>query len=183
MSARRSARVSVVALVLGVSLAGCGPSEEPDGSAAPPGSVPAGSSVEVPVLGTRADTLPAAQVVLIGPDGREAVVRVRVASTPDARARGLMGVAALPDGVGMLFRFPTLAAHGGFWMRDTLVPLDIAFLADGVVVAVATMTPCPGDPCPITRPDKPYDAALEVPAGWLGRAGIRVGAEVRVVAQ
>lgn len=171
-----SGRLAAVTAVLVLAVAACAPSDAPS-------DAPTDAAVSVPVLGTAADGLPAARVLLVGPDGGEAEVRVRVAATPEARSRGLMGVAALPDGAGMLFRFPDLGAHGGFWMRGTLVPLDIAFLAEGVVVAVATMTPCADDPCPITRPGRPYDGALEVPAGWLGRAGVVVGTEVRVVAQ
>jgi uncharacterized membrane protein (UPF0127 family) len=90
-----------------------------------------------------------------------------------------MGVTELPAGSGMLFVFPEVADHGGFWMKDTLVPLDIAFARDGTVVAVATMQPCSADPCPVTRPGTTYDLALEVPAGWLAAEGIGPGATLR----
>lgn len=182
------ARVAVAAMpALALMLAACAPSDpaplgdEVSASAAPPASQ-VGAVAPAP-LGTAADDLPAAEVALVPPDGSEVTVAVRVAATPDARARGLMGVAELPDGTGMLFVYPDAAAHGGFWMRGTLVPLDIAFAAGGEVVAVATMTPCAADPCPITRPGRPYDAALEVPAGWLAAQGVGPGATLRVRAE
>jgi len=54
----------------------------------------------------------------------------------------------------------------GFWMKDTLMPLDIAFFgADGSLVDLLSMVPCAGDPCPTYRPSGSYRSALEVPAG------------------
>jgi len=105
-------------------------------------------------------------------------VEVVVADSQAARERGLQGVHAVPDGVGMLFVFPDAPDPGGrpgFWMLETLVPLDIAFVAGGTVVGIATMLPCPARPCPITHPGVEYDVALEVAAGQLERAGVRPG--------
>ena len=123
--------------------------------------------------------LPRAEVLLGGTNDVDAGLRVAavVADTPDARARGLMGLTALPGGVGMLFAFPDATGPGrpGFWMLDTLVPLDIAFAADGVVVGLATMEPCTAAPCPVTHPGVDYDVALEVAAGGLDAAGIGMG--------
>ncbi len=103
---------------------------------------------------------------------------VLVADTDTARSRGLQGVARIPDGVGMLFVFPDEPGPGGrpgFWMLDTVVPLDIAFVDAGTIVGVATMTPCAARPCPITHPGVPYDMALETAAGALVGAGIVEG--------
>lgn len=99
--------------------------------------------------------------VLVG-DERWAVA---VAGDPAARARGLMGVADLGGLRGMLFVFEVdTRAH--FWMKDTLLALDIAFFsADGSLLDVLEMEPCPGDPCPAYGPGAPYRYALEVPAG------------------
>ena len=101
---------------------------------------------------------------------------VLVAGSAAARSRGLQGVDVLPGGVGMLFVFPDPpgpSGRPGFWMLDTLVPLDIAFVDAGVIVGVATMTPCTELPCPITHPGVVYDMALEVAEGAL--AGVAVG--------
>jgi uncharacterized membrane protein (UPF0127 family) len=117
-----------------------------------------------------------------GRDDALLTVDVLVADAPDARARGLSRIATLPDGVGMLFVFtdpPGSGGRPGFWMLDTRMPLDIAFVADGEVVGVATMQPCPARPCPITHPGVDYDAALEVGAGVLTEVGVTVGDRVR----
>ena len=102
-----------------------------------------------------------------------------VADTRAARSRGLQQVAEVPAGVGMLFVFPEPAGPAGrpgFWMLDTLVPLDIVFATeDGDVVGTATMRPCTARPCPTTHPGAPYDVALEVAAGTLDAAGVQVG--------
>ena len=102
---------------------------------------------------------------------------VVVADTAETRAQGLMGVDRVPDGVGMLFVLgpPGPTGSPGFWMLDTPVPLDIAFVADGTVVGVATMQPCTARPCPVTHPGVVYDVALEVAAGALVGAGVRAG--------
>jgi len=131
------------------------------------------------VATNRLTDLPRAEVRLGGADD-EALLRVAavVADEPATRARGLMGVEVVPDGVGMLFVFsepPGPGGRPGFWMLDTLVPLDIAFGADGVVVGVATMQPCPGTPCPVTHPGVHFDVALEVAGGALVAAGVAPG--------
>jgi len=95
---------------------------------------------------------------------------VAVADDPASRARGLMGVADLGDLRGMLFVFES-DGTAAFWMKDTLVALDVAFFrGDGSLVDLLGMEPCPRDPCPVYRPAAAYRYALEVPAG--GFAGI-----------
>lgn len=117
-------------------------------------------------------------VTLRPPSAQPVTVHARVADTAPRRSRGLMQVPAVPDGAGMLFVFDG-PSRGGFWMRDTLVPLDIGFIDEhGVLTAALTMVPCTTDPCPIYDPGVTYVAALEVPAGWFARAGIDIGAEV-----
>jgi uncharacterized membrane protein (UPF0127 family) len=98
-------------------------------------------------------------------DGRELIVAV--AETPDQRSQGLMGVTDLGGLDGMLFVFQA-DREGGFWMKNTLIPLDIVFFtADGGLVDALTMVPCVEDPCPTYRPDGSYQYALEALAGDL----------------
>lgn len=98
-------------------------------------------------------------------DGHELVVAV--AETPDQRSQGLMGVADLGDLDGMLFVFQS-ESGGGFWMKDTLIPLDIAFFdSSGLLVELLTMEPCTADPCPTYRPGGSYLYAVEAAAGDL----------------
>ena len=90
---------------------------------------------------------------------------VAVADDAAERARGLMGVADLGGLRGMLFVFPEESSTG-FWMKDTVLALDVAFFAgDGSLVDLLEMVPCEADPCPVYRPAGPYRYALEVPAG------------------
>jgi len=114
---------------------------------------------------------------------RVAHLEVVVADTPASRARGLQGVTDVPHDVGMLFVFPEPegpAGRPGFWMLDTLVPLDIAFVEAGIVVGVASMTPCRARPCPVSHPGVPFDMALEVVAGGLTGAGVAAGDRIVV---
>lgn len=94
-----------------------------------------------------------------------ATMRVVVAASGAERRRGLMGIDDLGPFDGMLFVFDGDTASG-FWMKDTLLPLDIAFFtSEGTVVDSFTMEPCAADPCPVYSPAGRYRFALEVPAG------------------
>ncbi|HXA27446.1 MAG TPA: DUF192 domain-containing protein, partial [Candidatus Angelobacter sp.] len=67
-----------------------------------------------------------------------------------------------------------------FWMKDTLIPLDIAFW-DGTdhVVDMQAMTPCSADPCPTYAAAAPYVGAVEVRGGLLSKVGLHSGDTVR----
>jgi uncharacterized membrane protein (UPF0127 family) len=71
---------------------------------------------------------------------------------------------------------------GGFWMKDTEVPLSIAYVsAEGTVVSTADMAPCPdGDDCPSYPAAGPYRLAVEVPRGELGDRGLLDGGVARL---
>ena len=93
---------------------------------------------------------------------------VAVANTPETRTQGLMGVTELGGLDGMLFVFEA-DSESGFWMRDTLIPLDIAFFAfDRIFVDKLTMVPCTTDDCPLYHATGPYRYAIEAPEGDLG---------------
>jgi uncharacterized protein len=111
-------------------------------------------------------------------DGPARTVRLEVAADPAARARGLMGRRQVPEGTGMVFLYPA-DVREAFWMKNTLVPLSIAFVAaDGRVVSVAEMPPCQADPCPTYPPAGPYRYAVELAAGAFGAARVGPGAKV-----
>ncbi|MEX1177051.1 MAG: DUF192 domain-containing protein [Nitriliruptor sp.] len=129
---------------------------------------------EVPPLLAVVDGWPES-VVEVGDD--PLTFHVKVAAEPERRQQGLMNVEELPDGVGMLFLFDE-PREGGFWMKDTLVPLDIAYVRGGEVVAVLQMDPCEEDPCPTYDPGVAYDAALEVNQGVLVDAEVDEGTTV-----
>jgi uncharacterized protein len=111
-------------------------------------------------------------------DGDPVTVRLEVAADPARRARGLMEREQVPEGTGMVFLYPTDVAEA-FWMKNTLVPLSIAFVAaDGRVVSVAEMTPCRADPCRSYAPAGPYRYAVELAAGSFPSAGVGPGDKV-----
>ncbi len=108
-------------------------------------------------------------VAAITIDGQE--MAVAIADTPALRSQGLMGVTDLGGLDGMLFVFEE-ATDGGFWMKDTLIALDIAFFeAGGAFVDGFTMEPCAEDPCPVYHPTGTYRYAVETPAGDLAFVG------------
>jgi uncharacterized membrane protein (UPF0127 family) len=106
------------------------------------------------------------------------VVSLEVASTPDAMAHGLMYRSALPDGHGMLFVFPDDGDHQ-FWMKNTLIPLDMLFVAaDGRIVGIhADATPLSTAPITVGSPSR---WVVEVPGGFARRSGIATGDRVEL---
>ncbi len=112
---------------------------------------------------------------------RGQVFRLEVARTPEERAQGLMNRPSLPLDAAMLFVFPE-EAHRSFWMKNTLIPLDILYLdSHGVVVDVQTMTPQPGvRDSELTRYPSaaPARYAIEINAGLAREHGIEPGAQV-----
>ena len=108
-------------------------------------------------------------------------VRVEIADTDALRERGLMGRTALADDAGMLFQWPE-DTTSSFWMKHTLIPLSIAFVAaDGRVLALLDMEPCRADPCPVYDAHIAYRMALEAKQGAFRRWGVRVGDRARLV--
>lgn len=104
--------------------------------------------------------------------------RLEIARTPDKRAQGLMGRAALADDQAMLFVYPDEAPRA-FWMKDTPSPLDIIFInGAGTVVAIgADAIPFDETPIPSVAPAR---YVLEVAAGRAAALGLRVGVELQI---
>ena len=101
--------------------------------------------------------------------------QVEVAATPQQRQTGLMGRKSLADDAGMLFIFEYRDVHC-FWMKNTPIPLSIAFLADdGSIVNIADMQPQTLD---FHCAYKPVRYALEVKQGGFKRRGIEAGSRV-----
>jgi uncharacterized protein len=189
----RSLRLLVAAwlAIVGTGAVGCGAgsaSTGPDEDRPTSTEQPGGDDTEarageaggagVPPLHPEIDGYPEALVTIRPADGATITIPVKVADEPERRQRGLMHVPELPDGTGMLFVYEEERV-GGFWMKDTLVPLDIAYIdAGGEVVDILAMDPCEADPCPSYTPATPYRAALEVPQGWFAAEEVRVGDEV-----
>lgn len=99
-------------------------------------------------------------------------VVAELAKTADEQAMGLMFRRELADGEGMLFVYDS-DRRMTFWMKNTLVPLSIAFLgADGTIREIRDMEPLSEALVESTRYAR---HALEVPRGWFERAGLGVG--------
>ena len=102
-------------------------------------------------------------------------ISAQVAQSPQERSVGLMFRKDMPQADGMLFVFdqPTQQC---FWMKNTLLPLTAAFVADdGVIVNLADMKPQTTDSHCST---KPVRYVLEMNQGWFAKKGIKVGARL-----
>ena len=114
-------------------------------------------------------------------DGGGAKLSVEVAATEPARRYGLMNRRSLAADAGMAFVFDE-PVSGGFWMKDTLLPLSIAFWGpDHRIIAVMEMTPCRSDPCPIYQPPGRYVGAGEANRHWFRDHGVGVGDRVLLI--
>lgn len=103
-------------------------------------------------------------------------ISVEVAKTPEERAHGLMGRKDLGKDEGMLFVFETEDYHG-FWMKDTHVPLSIAFIdKECRIVRITGMKPRTLES---HIPPQPILYALEMKRGWFSIHGIKVGDMVK----
>jgi uncharacterized membrane protein (UPF0127 family) len=105
-------------------------------------------------------------------DGTAADVR---SDTATERRIGLMGRESLEpyDGMAFLWDEPVEAT---FWMKDTLIPLSIAFWDDqGRIISIFDMDPCTGDPCSSYGPGEPFVGAVEVGRGTFAMRGVAVG--------
>ena len=102
-------------------------------------------------------------------------IRAAVAQTPEQRQTGLMFRREMAQHEGMLFVFEQ-ASPQCFWMKNTLLPLSIAFLADdGTVVNIADMQPQVLDShCS----SKPVRYVLEMNQGWFAKRGIKAGSKI-----
>ena len=118
-------------------------------------------------------------------DGDSSHLVVELAESEQQKQFGLSRRPALDPESGMLFLFDSVRAPTeGFWMWQTRIPLDIAFVdSTGVVRAVLSMEPCTAtyaEACTPYEPGVAYHSALETNEGWFARKGYGPGARVRV---
>ena len=117
------------------------------------------------------------QVEVRSAGGRIFELSVEIADSPELRSRGLMFRSALGENEGMLFEFSG-DTSGGFWMRNTFIELDIAFLdADGIVLEILQGEP---ESLESLAPGRPYRYVLEVNRGWFAQMGLGPGDRVYV---
>ena len=124
-------------------------------------------------------TLSTATITLIDGAGKRAELTVELAVTPAEHTRGLMFREEMQEERGMLFVFRR-ETKTGFWMKDTKIPLSIAFIAsDGLILETQDMEPLSKA---LHRPARKYRWALEVNQGWFERHGLGAGDRVEIPA-
>lgn len=113
-------------------------------------------------------------VPLILPDGKSLLVET--ARTPAERSRGLMFRSLLAADHGMLFIFER-PGKNRFWMKNTLIPLDIIWLDERkrIIHIEYQVPPCQRDPCPVYGPSADSRYVIEVNAGVVHDRGLRIG--------
>jgi uncharacterized protein len=164
-----------------------GPSS-PDGQGSPSAATSSTAGLPdpaEPALSPRG--LPLGDLTVSAGSGVLLRLTVDIADTPEATARGLMDVERLSDDEGMVFLWDGLSTVP-FWMKDTRIPLDVAFWDEkGRIFDIQQMQPCKVPEgqqaeavCPLYRPSGPYVGALEVNLGLLDRNGVRPGATVEL---
>jgi uncharacterized membrane protein (UPF0127 family) len=109
--------------------------------------------------------------------GGSVTITAEIARTPAEQQQGYMHRKEVKDGEGMLFVNETDSVLS-FWMKNTLVPLSIAFIAsDGRILEIYDLEP--GNLNPV-RSNRSVRYALEVPQGWFDRAGIATGDRINL---
>lgn len=153
--------LGVVGIMLGVLLIGC----DSVTTATPQGATNVGQS------------LPVSAQVVIG----DRLVGLEVAKTRQQQATGLMGRTSLADDRGMLFEFKP-PQPVSFWMKNVRIPLDMIFLRDGKVKAIASsVPPCQAEPCPTYGPGgASIDRVIELRGGRAAELGLKVGETVKI---
>lgn len=150
-------KAGVCAIFLGVVLMGC--------------SSPASSNATSSTPQEQGQSLPiTAQAEINGE-----VIQIEVARTRDQQAMGFMFRPSIPDDRGMLFPFdPPRPVQ--FWMRNVLVPLDMVFIRDGQVEAIAAdVPPCATPQCPVYGPATAVNQVLELRGGRAEELGLEKG--------
>jgi uncharacterized protein len=165
--------LSIIAIALGLGPAhGCASGHSGTAAEAGVSAPPA----EGPAAAPAAPRGPRPVVYLSGAAG-ESRVEVEVVSTPATTQRGLMYRQHLPPEDGMLFLMEERKVQS-FWMRNTLIPLDMIFIdRDLTVVGVVDRaTPLTDDSRDVGRPSL---YVLEVNGGWAKQHGVGAGSKVR----
>jgi uncharacterized protein len=115
--------------------------------------------------------------LVIRGDWGQAAFTVEIADTPQERARGLMFRESMPRGAGMLFTFDKPQSVS-FWMKNTLIALDMLFIDKTGLVKRVHSNAIPGDLTPIPGGDDIF-AVLEINGGLAEIYGIKEGSEIR----
>jgi len=117
------------------------------------------------------------RLTIVTSDGREHPFDIELAITPQQQAKGLMFRESMPENAGMLFLF-TEERERSFWMKNTLIHLDLIFIkADGTIHHIRENA-IPRDLTSI-KSNGPVSAVLEINGGRSAELGIEPGDTVR----
>ena len=118
------------------------------------------------------------ETILIDNGIEEIKVKAEIADTQEKREMGLMGREHLGENKGMFFAFDADGTYN-FWMKNTLIPLDIIFISkDFKIVEVIHAEPCMEEPCETYKTSEYSRYVLEVNGNFTTRNEIEVGDEV-----
>ncbi|MBU0535351.1 MAG: DUF192 domain-containing protein [Nanoarchaeota archaeon] len=123
--------------------------------------------------------------VVIITEEQEVIINAETADTDEERKTGLMNRTYLPEDSGMLFVFGESGKYG-FWMKNTLISLDMIFLKDDessnytIVDIIENAQPCVSEPCEVYKPVQEADIVLEVNAGFAAEKNIKTGDRVMI---
>lgn len=165
---KRFLSISILFLALGLVIAGC-EKMQTEGPATAEDVKSAEVEGEIPGLTTSGTV----GTIVVG----DKAFSVEFAVTDEEKARGLMNRESLPENAGMWFVF-SQPVQERFWMKDTLIPLDILFVGDDMKVVYVFENAAPGSmelipPTSTSVPD--YKYVLEINGGTVGKKGIEVG--------
>lgn len=114
-------------------------------------------------------------------NGEEKIsINVEYADTKEKMERGLMFRESLDENAGMFFAFDKEYQYT-FWMKNTLIPLDVIFISKNFnIVDIIPTEPCKEDPCQSYKPKVDSQYVLEVNSGFTAKNNIKIGDEVIV---
>lgn len=113
------------------------------------------------------------KLVITRADGKNIELDIETAATPESRTVGLMFRKEMPENAGMLFLFDE-AANRAFWMRNTLIPLDMIFIEKDGVIGHIHANAIPHDETPVPS-NGPATAVLEINGGRAAELGLKPG--------
>ncbi|MCB9991796.1 MAG: DUF192 domain-containing protein [Rhodospirillales bacterium] len=117
-------------------------------------------------------------LVIETPGGEKHKFHVEIAATPDTMTRGLMYRSSMAEDHGMYFMFPTVKDRN-FWMKNTLIPLDIIYIREDGIINHIHENAVPLDETPI--PSKgPVQNVLEINGGMAAKLGLKPGDKIYI---
>lgn len=169
---------NLFAIAISMLLMGCG---QPATSTPPKQTTP---STEVPPEHIYTQTTSQGQELPISAKAKIAgeIFELEVAKTPEEQAMGLMFRRSLSDNRGMLFSFNP-PRPVSFWMKNTVIPLDMIFMQNGEVKYIAeNVPPCTTKSCPTYGPPTQIaiDQVIEIRAGRAAELGLKAGNRITI---